>query len=166
MRIAQAVGHLPFGRWRLVVTTLVVACCTTMALAIGGPAVAGAASPTWSDYQSDPFDCSPVETHAEARIKRVYLSGGGYTRSLQVTIQTHIGPNPHWVVGCDASVFVDVVGDDGTIMASTPAHIAHVGAVFDPIGNNKNYTWVDVLQNIDDEKLDRINHLDVRHAAH
>jgi hypothetical protein len=107
-----------------------------------------------------------VRTHAEARIRRLYQSGGGYTRALQVTTQTHIGPNLHWFVGCEASVFVDVVGDDGTILATTPEHVAHVGAVFDPIGNNRDYTWVDVLADIDDPKLDVINHLDIRHAAH
>src|SRR3954469_17099443 len=101
MHVALAFRHLPFERWRLIGVTLAVTFCATIALAAGGPALASAAPPTWTDSQANAFDCSPVETYAEGRIKRVYLPGGRYTRSLQVTIQTHIGPNPHWFVGCE-----------------------------------------------------------------
>jgi hypothetical protein len=53
MHITHALDHLLPGRWRLVAATLAVACCVTLALAIGGTASASAAGPATIDPGAD-----------------------------------------------------------------------------------------------------------------
>lgn len=159
MHITHALGHALRGRRRLTVATLIVAFCATMALGIGGPTVASAAPPQFSDVQDDLFNC-PVHTYAEGRIKRVYLPNGTYERRLQVTTNTHIGPNGFIFVGCRAGIYVDVVAKNGDIL-ETLEHEALAGSVFDPFGNNKDYSWVDFPE-MSDATLDQIDHLDIR----
>lgn len=166
MHITHALGRSLPGRWRLTVATLIVAVCITLAVAISGSALAVAAPPpSWTDYQHDPFACSQIESSTEGRIKRVYQGGGKYTRQLQLSTKTHYGPNGQWIVGCATSVYIDVIASNGDILDTTPEQEVTVGAFWDPAGNNKNYSWVNNLE-IDDEDLDTIVDVNIRHVPH
>jgi hypothetical protein len=154
-------GALIRGRWRLAVAALIAACL--LAASAAGPSGAlAAAPPKWTGQASNSFTC-PVRTKAEGRIKKVYLPGGAYERRLQLTTTTHIGPNDYWFVGCRAGISVDVVDNQGVVL-ETIEHEAVAGSVFDPFGNDKDYSWVDNPE-IADEDLDTIHHLEVRQTA-
>ncbi|HZD15192.1 MAG TPA: hypothetical protein VE196_08735 [Pseudonocardiaceae bacterium] len=96
-----------------------------------------------------------------AFVESVEGSDGVFVRSLVVQTNADIN-NPYVVVGVTIDVYTDVFDNNGIVLA-TFTHAAFAGAVLDPQGNNKSYTWID-NQVMPQPRLDRIAGVRIRFA--
>lgn len=82
-----------------------------------------------------------IHASAEGRLAWIRTPGQPTHLGLWLTTNADIH-NPYLFVGCTESVTVEVLDSTGTVVA-TVTHNAFAGAVLDPQGNNKSYTWQD-----------------------
>jgi hypothetical protein len=102
--------------------------------------------------------CS-INATALAFVQSVEGQDGVFVRSLVAQTNADIH-NPYVLVGVTLGVSVDVIDTNGTTLV-TFYHEAFAGAVLDPQGNNKAYTWIDNAV-MPEARLDRIDHLRIR----
>jgi hypothetical protein len=102
--------------------------------------------------------CS-INASAVAFVQSVETGDGTFVRSLAAQINADIH-NPYVFVGVTLGVSVDVVDNNGITLV-TYYHEAFAGAIFDPKGNNKAYTWMNSTL-MPEARLNRIDHLRIR----
>jgi hypothetical protein len=127
-----------------------------------GAAAGAAAGSSWSAppaYGEPPAYKCTINASAVARNAWIKNPGEPAHLGLLVTTSADIH-NPYVFVGCTIRVNVDVVDSSGTVL-DTVEHDAFAGAVFDPQGNNKSYTWV-TEADIDALDLATVNGLEIR----
>src|SRR5262245_38944256 len=105
------------------------------AVGVKGAKAAAGISATRSDSLMCPITTT-VTTYKEARFNGFFLETHDMVRTT-----THIGPNGAWFAGCRIGVKVQLMY--GPYVLRTIDHEAGAGALFDPWGNNKWYTWYD-----------------------
>lgn len=94
-----------------------------------------------------------------AFVESVEGSDGNFVRSLVAQTNADIH-NPYVLVGVTLGVYTDVVDNTGIALVSF-YHEAFAGAVLDPQGNNKSYSWVDTRV-MPQPRLDRIAGVRIR----
>jgi multidrug efflux pump subunit AcrA (membrane-fusion protein) len=88
-------------------------------------------------------------------------TSGLLVRALVIQTNSDIH-NPYVFVGVTIGVYTDVFDDDD-VVATTTYHEAKAGAVLDPAGNNRAYSWVDTKA-LPDFLLDSIAGIRIRFA--
>ena len=116
---------------------------------------------TTSASSSYPETTCAINASAIAFIESVEGSDGNFVRSLVVQTNSDIH-NPYVFVGVTIGVYTDVFDNNNVVLTSF-YHEAFAGAVLDPRGNNKSYSWVD-NRVMPGPRLNRINGVRIRFA--
>jgi hypothetical protein len=120
MRFTHAFGRPTLGRSRLALATLVATLFAAMALSISATtAPAGAAFHEEAYHpDTDGFMC-PVKTIVDGGFVQYWNANGTrYKKSLELTTSITTGYNGYWFAACRASVYVDVLADNGDVLAT------------------------------------------------
>jgi hypothetical protein len=94
-----------------------------------------------------------------AFIESVEGPDGNFVRSLVAQTNSDIH-NPYVFVGVKIGVYTDVFDNTGVVLTSF-YYEASAGAVLDPAGNNRSYSWVDAKA-MPSARLERISGVRIR----
>jgi hypothetical protein len=94
-----------------------------------------------------------------AFIESIEGPDGNFVRGLVAHTNSDIH-NPYVFVGVTIGVYTDVFDNNGVVLTSF-YHEAFAGAVLDPQGNNKSYSWVDTKV-MPQQRLARISGVRIR----
>jgi hypothetical protein len=98
----------------------------------------------WTTSASSQYPQTTCAINASAiAFNQLVLTPQGYVQTVLVQTNADIH-NPYVFVGVKLGVYVDLVDGDGAALNSV-YHEASAGAVFDPAGNNRSYSWVDTV---------------------
>jgi hypothetical protein len=126
------------------------------------PAVVAYAAGAWTAApvhgQPPEYKCT-INASATARLAWLRNPGEPTHLGLLVTTSSDIH-NPYVFVGCTIRVNVDVLDANGLVLA-TVSNDAYAGAVLDPAGNNRSYTWVDEAP-VEAQDLTTISGIEIR----
>jgi hypothetical protein len=126
------------------------------------PSVVAYAAGSWTapsvHGQPPEYKCT-INASASARLAWLRNPGEPTHLGLLVTTSSDIH-NPYVLVGCTIRVNVDVLDANGLVLA-TVSNDAFAGAVLDPQGNNKSYTWVNEAA-LDAQDLATISGIEIR----
>ena len=100
-----------------------------------------------------------INASAIAFIESEESPDGNFVRALVVQTNADIH-NPYVFVGVRIGVYTDVFDNNNVVLTSF-YHEASAGAVLDPAGNNRSYSWVD-NQVMPEPRLNRINGVRIR----
>jgi hypothetical protein len=100
-----------------------------------------------------------LNASAVAFVSSVEGPDGNFVRSLVTQTNADIH-NPYVFVGVTLGIYTDVF-DNNNVVLTTFYHEAFAGAILDPQGNNKAYSWVDTKV-MPAPRLDRINGIRLR----
>jgi hypothetical protein len=102
-----------------------------------------------------------LNASAIAFVQSVEGPDGNFVRALVAQTNADIH-NPYVFVGVTLGVYTDVF-DNNNVTLATFYHEAFAGAILDPQGNNKAYTWIDTKV-MPGPRLDRISGIRLRLA--
>ena len=114
---------------------------------------------TTSASSQYPETTCAINASVIAFIESVETSDGNFVRSLVVQTNADIH-NPYVFVGVTIGVYTDVFDTNNVVLVSF-YHEAKAGAVLDPAGNNKSYSWPD-SKIMPEARLARINGIRIR----
>jgi hypothetical protein len=114
---------------------------------------------TTATSSSYPETTCAINASAIGFIESVEGPDGNFVRSLVVQTNSDIH-NPYVFVGVTIGVYTDVFDNNNVVLTSF-YHEAFAGAVLDPRGNNKSYSWVD-NRVMPEPRLNRIKGVRIR----